>query len=135
MLRLQAYRFELRTNGEQLRNLRQFAGSCRFVYNKALALNSERYEKKEARLPPSPEGDDSRRENSMFNWLRDQVREVILPASHPVVINRQRVCASCPSKFFVPGLGNFMGPQCTHCKCFVAAKTRVAHEHCPLGKW
>jgi putative transposase len=37
-------------NGEQLRNLRQFAGSCRFVYNKALALNRERYEKKEQRL-------------------------------------------------------------------------------------
>jgi putative transposase len=37
-------------NGEQLGNLRQFAGSCRFVYNKALALNLERYEKKEQRL-------------------------------------------------------------------------------------
>ena len=37
-------------NGEQVRNLRQFAGSCRFVYNKALALNLERYEKKEQRL-------------------------------------------------------------------------------------
>jgi putative transposase len=50
VLRLQAFRFELRTNGEQLRNLRQFAGSCRFVYNKALACNIERYEKKEKRL-------------------------------------------------------------------------------------
>ena len=50
MLRLQAFKFELRPNGEQLRNLRQFAGSCRFVYNKALALNVERYEKKEKRL-------------------------------------------------------------------------------------
>jgi putative transposase len=49
-LRLQAFKFELRPNGEQLRNLRQFAGSCRFVYNKALALNVERYEKKEKRL-------------------------------------------------------------------------------------
>lgn len=37
-------------NGEQLRNLRQFAGSCRFVYNKGLARNVERYEKKEKRL-------------------------------------------------------------------------------------
>lgn len=37
-------------NGEQLRNMRQFAGSCRFLYNKALALNQERYEKKEKRL-------------------------------------------------------------------------------------
>ena len=50
MLRLQAFKFELRPNGEQLRNLRQFAGSCRFVYNKALALNVERYDKKEKGL-------------------------------------------------------------------------------------
>ena len=48
MLRLQVFKFELGPNGEQLRNLRQFAGS--FVYNKALALNVERYEKKEKRL-------------------------------------------------------------------------------------
>ena len=50
MLRRQAYQFELRPNGEQLRNLRQFAGSCRFVYNKALALNTERYNQKEKHL-------------------------------------------------------------------------------------
>ena len=50
MLRLQAFKFELMPNGEQVRHLRQFAGSCRFVYNKALALNIERYEKKEKRL-------------------------------------------------------------------------------------
>jgi hypothetical protein len=50
MLRRQAYRFELRPSGQQLRNLRQFAGSCRFVYNKALALNTARYNKKENRL-------------------------------------------------------------------------------------
>ncbi|PYU86898.1 MAG: hypothetical protein DMG51_04075 [Acidobacteria bacterium] len=46
MLRRQAYRFELRPSGRQLRNLRQFAGSCRFVYNQALALNTARYNKK-----------------------------------------------------------------------------------------
>src|SRR6266566_5722133 len=50
MLRRQTYRFELRPSGQQLRNLRQFAGSCRFVYNKALALNTARYNKKEKRL-------------------------------------------------------------------------------------
>jgi hypothetical protein len=50
VLRLQAFKFELMPDGEQLRNLRQFAGSCRFVYNKALALNIERYGKKEKRL-------------------------------------------------------------------------------------
>src|SRR5271156_4167210 len=50
MLRLQAFQFQGMPNGEQLRHLRQFAGSCRFVYNKALALDLERYEKKEQRL-------------------------------------------------------------------------------------
>ena len=50
MLRRQAYRFALRPSGQQIRNLRQFAGSCRFVYNKPLALNTARYNKKEKRL-------------------------------------------------------------------------------------
>ncbi len=50
VLRRQAYRFELRPSSQQLCNLRQFAGSCRFVYNKALALNTARYNKKEKRL-------------------------------------------------------------------------------------
>ena len=50
MLRKQGYKFEAHPNGEQLCNLRRFAGACRFVYNKALALNKERYEKKEKRL-------------------------------------------------------------------------------------
>ena len=38
MKRLQAYKFELMPNGEQQRQMRRFAGSCRFVFNKALAL-------------------------------------------------------------------------------------------------
>src|SRR5260370_18412547 len=50
MLRLQAFKFQLMRNDEKGRQLRQFAGSCRFIYNKALALNIERYEKKEKRL-------------------------------------------------------------------------------------
>jgi putative transposase len=43
MERYQAYRFELRPTGEQERAMRRFAGSCRFVYNKALALQKEKY--------------------------------------------------------------------------------------------
>ena len=31
-------------NGEQVRDMRRFAGSCRFVYNKALALQKENHE-------------------------------------------------------------------------------------------
>jgi putative transposase len=36
--------------GQQTRHLRQFAGPCRFVYNKALTINTQRYERKEKRL-------------------------------------------------------------------------------------
>jgi putative transposase len=41
MKRLQAYKFELKPNGEQQRDMRRFAGACRFVFNKALALQIE----------------------------------------------------------------------------------------------
>jgi putative transposase len=44
LLRRQGYQFAwLRPNGEQLRNMRRFAGARRFVFNKALARNNERY--------------------------------------------------------------------------------------------
>jgi putative transposase len=44
MNRLQAYKYELMPDGEQRRSMCRFAGSCRFVYNKALALQKENYE-------------------------------------------------------------------------------------------
>jgi len=44
MQRLQAYKYELMPDGQQRRNMSRFAGSCRFVYNKALALQKEHYE-------------------------------------------------------------------------------------------
>ena len=47
MERRQAFRFQLMPNGEQQRQMRRFAGCARYVYNKALALKKERYEKKE----------------------------------------------------------------------------------------
>ena len=50
MQRLQAYRFKLQPNGEQQRLMRRFAGSCRHVYNKALALQQERHEAGEKKL-------------------------------------------------------------------------------------
>ncbi|MEO1768088.1 RNA-guided endonuclease InsQ/TnpB family protein [Thiobacter aerophilum] len=50
MQRLQAYKYELRPDGQQERQMRRFAGSCRFVYNKALALQKERYEQGEKKL-------------------------------------------------------------------------------------
>lgn len=50
MQRLQAYRFELQPNGEQQHLMRRFAGSCRYVYNKALALQQEQHEAGEKKL-------------------------------------------------------------------------------------
>ena len=39
----QAFKYELIPNGEQGRQMRRFAGSCRFVYNEALALQKARH--------------------------------------------------------------------------------------------
>jgi putative transposase len=50
MQRLQAFKYELIPDGEQQRNMRRFAGACRFVFNKALALQKERYEQNENKL-------------------------------------------------------------------------------------
>ncbi|MDY7017986.1 MAG: transposase [Nitrospirota bacterium] len=50
MKRLQAYKFQLRPSGDQQRQMRRFAGSCRFVFNKALALQKERHEQGEKKL-------------------------------------------------------------------------------------
>ncbi|AUU34037.1 RNA-guided endonuclease InsQ/TnpB family protein [Proteus mirabilis] len=44
MKRLQAFKFQLRPNGQQEREMRRFAGACRFVFNRALARQNENYE-------------------------------------------------------------------------------------------
>jgi len=50
MQRLQAFKYELMPTGEQQRDMRRFAGSCRFVFNRALALQKERHERGEKKL-------------------------------------------------------------------------------------
>ena len=50
MQRLQAYKFELRPNGQQQSQMRRFAGSCRVVFNEALALHKARYAHGEKKL-------------------------------------------------------------------------------------
>ena len=47
MERRQSFKYELMPNAEQRRQMSRFAGCARYVYNKALALKKERYEKKE----------------------------------------------------------------------------------------
>ncbi len=50
MQRLQAFKYELMPTSGQQRDMRRFAGSCRFVFNKALALQKARYEHGEKKL-------------------------------------------------------------------------------------
>ncbi|QSR88925.1 transposase [Methylacidiphilum caldifontis] len=50
MLIRQAFKYELMPNGQQERQMCRFAGSCRFVYNRALALQKERHERGEKKL-------------------------------------------------------------------------------------
>ncbi|EFM4652799.1 IS200/IS605 family element transposase accessory protein TnpB [Escherichia coli] len=44
MERLQAFKFQLRPGGQQEREMRRFAGACRFVFNRALARQNENHE-------------------------------------------------------------------------------------------
>jgi putative transposase len=48
--RLQAFKFELRPDGVQQQQMRCFAGSCRFVYNKGLALQKARFDAGQSKL-------------------------------------------------------------------------------------
>jgi putative transposase len=50
MEKLQAFKFKIEPNGSQRRLMTQTAGACRFVYNKMLATQNERYENGEKRL-------------------------------------------------------------------------------------
>ncbi|MDR2054247.1 MAG: transposase, partial [Desulfovibrio sp.] len=50
MERLQAYKFQLRPKAAQEEKMRRFAGCCRFLWNKALALEKETYEATGKRL-------------------------------------------------------------------------------------
>jgi putative transposase len=44
MKRRQAFKFELLPRGRQQRDMRRFAGACRYVFNQALALQKANYE-------------------------------------------------------------------------------------------
>jgi hypothetical protein len=41
---------------------------------------------------------------------------------------RYDICKSCPELFSLT-------KQCRRCGCFMAAKTKLQHASCPIGKW
>ena len=75
MERLQAYKFQLRPKAGQESLMRRFAGCCRFLWNKALALEKETYEKEGKRwdFPCSakPFGTGRRKTVSFHSKLRN----------------------------------------------------------------
>ena len=44
MLILEAFKFELMSNGAQSRKMKQFCGCSRFVFNRALAYQNKQYQ-------------------------------------------------------------------------------------------
>jgi putative transposase len=50
MQRRQAFKYELMPNGEQRRQMRRFAGSCRYVFNEALGFQKTRFAQGEKSL-------------------------------------------------------------------------------------
>jgi len=50
MKRKQAFRFQLKPKGQQERQMKRFAGACRYVFNRGLALQKERYAQGEKKL-------------------------------------------------------------------------------------
>lgn len=47
-------------------------------------------------------------------------------ATPSYVIKRRAICEGCPDRD---------GKQCGKCSCFIVVKTRLATEHCPVGRW
>jgi putative transposase len=79
--RLQAYKFQLQPKAEQERLMRRFAGCCRFLWNKALALEKETYETQGKRLGFS----------SLCNLLRDWKKEdrtLFLAEAHSQILQQ-----------------------------------------------
>jgi putative transposase len=71
MRRLQAFKYELMPSGEQQRNMRRFAGACRFVFNKALAMQAANHEAGNKYLRYEGLANLLPAWKSEFSWLRE----------------------------------------------------------------
>ena len=90
--RLQAFRYELRPNGQQARQMRRFAGACRFVFNQALALQQERRAAGEKRLTYAQlsKALTGWKKQPELLWLNDTPSQALQQA----LKNRERACTN-----------------------------------------
>lgn len=81
MLIRKAFKFQLKTNDAQALELRRFGGCCRFVWNKALALQKERLAQKQGCLNYSTLA------ALLVEWKKDQATAFLSEApSQPVIV-------------------------------------------------
>ncbi|MEM6334780.1 MAG: hypothetical protein AAF823_15710 [Planctomycetota bacterium] len=63
------------------------------------------------------------------------------PVTPDELNHRRQTCAACPAATRTKPLGRVpvttLAPTstCTACRCNLHAKTKLANESCPLGKW
>lgn len=65
---------------------------------------------------------------ALWRAVRAYFRKEEVFVTQEVADNRMQVCLECPERD--PDLN-----QCKRCSCFLALKTEMATEKCPLGKW
>jgi hypothetical protein len=62
-------------------------------------------------------------------------------ASDAETLRRRDICRECPmatrnrARLSRSTKGLTTLSRCRECDCFIAAKTRLASERCPVGKW
>jgi hypothetical protein len=78
MQRLQAFQYE--PSGDQQRDMRRFAGDCRFVFNKALALQKENHAaaNRGVSLLRQKTQDNDRAENPLAKGGRSAATQIVI---------------------------------------------------------
>ena len=56
---------------------------------------------------------------------------VVLDARSAVVLRRREICSGCEHRIPV---ASSLG-RCRKCECFIAGKSRLATERCPIKQW
>ena len=77
MDRLQAFKYALMPSADQQRDMRRFAGSCRFVYNKALALQKANHEAGNEFIRYVEMANQLPAWKSEFEWLRESPSQAL----------------------------------------------------------
>lgn len=74
---LKAFKFEIRPNGEQIRKMNQSCGCSRFVYNKALALHNEEYQRDKAFFKYEKYANMLPEWKKAFEWLKEPPSQML----------------------------------------------------------